>query len=255
MHLGIANPTTQIRYLVVAGLISATSVLTPTGSARADSCKSAAACSRYVACFSGFIKTAKNRKWHCEHTAMARTQAPTCRKHEQRSDWRWSIASKKCYRTKRSGERVASRANIECPSGFDYNGSRGECEKPRHTIYALTDLSTSTVSRATPRLCASPSACSQTVSCPAGYARYTLGNKFYCTKATATATEPPTCRRHELRSDWRWSSSAKKCYRRRAGETVYTSENIKCPHGHVFNGGTGQCLKAGHTVYSTARMR
>ena len=100
----------------------------------AEACTSASSCGRYVACITTTAKvSAGTNKFYCKVTSSSSTKNPTCSKHNLMNDWRWSTSSKKCYRTKKNGDKVYSSSNRQCSSGYSYKSSSGKCEKAGST--------------------------------------------------------------------------------------------------------------------------
>jgi hypothetical protein len=96
------------------------------------------------------------------------------------------------------------------------------------------------------------SSATRTVNCPSNYDLFKSSSKYYCKKTTNTTTKNPTCSKHNMMNDWRWSSSNKKCYRtKNNGDKVYSTSNIECSSGYSYKASSGKCQKSGSTYYST----
>lgn len=107
------------------------------------------------------------------------------------------------------------------------------------------------------KTCNGATSCAKYVVCPVGYSRIKhSGNRYHCeTPPGPGATADPTCSRHNSRNDWRWSSGAKKCFRRkRNGDRVYSTANIECRSGYSYNATSGKCEQPRPARYQLPRL-
>jgi len=107
---------------------------------------------------------------------------------------------------------------------------------------------TSTATTASAARCTTQASCARTLACPAGWARKVSGKKGYCMKTSGSQTHTPTCKKLNMRNDWKWSSGSKKCVRKNGSRTVESTANISCKSGFKYS--NGLCRKPAGTSFA-----
>lgn len=239
------------------GIWIGSSAVVGSGVAAAETCGSATACARYVVCLSGSNKLKSGLSYACEKKSKPKTATPRCSRLNSVNDWRWDRSGRVCYRKRNNGQRVESKSNIECGSGFRYKSSSGLCEKSASTSYYRNQLSKSSTGSFVPQNASSRTAASQTVGCAGGYKLQTLStDRFACKKTVVTAEKDPTCKRLNSRNDWRWDRAGRVCFRKRNnGQRIESDQNITCEPGFDYDRRKGVCHRPGGVVYAVPTLK
>lgn len=225
--------------------------------AHAD-CNSAASCARKLACPPGADEVSSDGGLACRLTTEKESKNPTCGPRNAENDWKWDAGKKECFRVRKSGDRVTSKENIDCTSGFSYKEGSGKCEKPGSTTFwrpsAVKKSDTHGVP--VPPTFDSATAAARELACDGGFSLKASGGAAHCEKTEGGSARAPTCSARNMENDWKWDAAKKECFRvRNSGDRVTSKENIECASGFTYEESDGLCKKPGGTFFDEPKLK